>query len=128
MSCLNALKVTSKERAKLKSKPCQVFPKNIATFKVPLAVRSAGSQIFKAKHSSFLSWLLLCQDQTRTSKDQSDGETGTQFTAESLSKNKLILSLKIINTSLMEGLTLQSQFKRSTYTAKPLLRPPTNLK
>ena len=30
----------------------QLFLKNVATFKVSLAVGSAGSQIFKAKHSS----------------------------------------------------------------------------
>ena len=30
----------------------QLFLRNVATFKVPLAVGSAGSQIFKAKHSS----------------------------------------------------------------------------
>lgn len=52
---------------------------SLVTFKVPLTVGSAASQIFKAKHFSFLSWLLLRQEQTRIGKVQSNGEAGSSL-------------------------------------------------
>lgn len=47
---------------------------SLVTFKGALTAGSAGRQIFKAKHFSFLSWLLLCQHQIRIGKVQSHGE------------------------------------------------------
>lgn len=80
--------------------------KNLATFKVPLAVGSAGSQIFKAKHSSFLSWLPLHQDQTRTSKDHREAETLYCLCIQQEQVNSSFKKMNHIH--LIEVLTLQN--------------------